>query len=167
MATIGSRTYSPGIMSGAILLAEPQLLRMHVDYRKDFEPIRVRRDVTMYRYKNAPEPYTGKRYDPVAEAKASGRQLEATEDWDMQFSALVETFVHTLEQAPKSLVFLVEGDDDFDFTYGAFCTAVAEKGFIISDWLFTKDFGNVYCIQHISNARAIADDEDDDLTDED
>lgn len=152
MATLGARTYPDGIRSGRILIAESQLMRMPIDARKDFVPIRVARDVIMYRYKHATEPYTGKRYDPVAVAKAAGRRMEATDDWDVQFAALVEQFVYTLDQAPGSLVFMVEGDEDEDFTYGAFSCAVAEKQYVISDWLLEREFGNTYSVRHISIA---------------
>lgn len=129
---------SPGIKAGRILATETQLKNRLPEYRDLFEPIQTAPGVTMYRYKYADEPYTGKTFD-----------ISSLDPLDMHehFMIIVNNFIVALNAF--SMIETVEGDEDEEFTYGAFCTALVTCQRSESDWLLNHEFGNLYSIRHI------------------
>ena len=138
---------SPGIAAGTILILKSQYdSRIEKD---EWEPIRVTRDLTMYHWIHAPTPYEGKRYDPMYE-----NQLPVDADvldyWRYDFRMLTLQFMAELRGFGKTKhTALIDGDEDEDFTYGAFCTAVTELELSECDLLFEREFGNMYSVRHI------------------
>jgi hypothetical protein len=150
---------SPGLRAGTILLTEIQykskidslrLAPAHatelVEMWEDmWEPVRITATSTMYHYKAAPTRYMGRRYVP-------GKEIEEPQDvmdeWWNEHHRLSDEFSNQLQVALTG-TFLIEGDEDEEFTYGAFLQGVANLGMHADQWLLTREFGNYYSVRHI------------------
>jgi hypothetical protein len=65
----------------------------------------------------------------------------------LEFRDLVTTIQTKLTQRVDNLATIVfEGDEDEEFTYGAFGVALANLNYKEWDWLLERQFGNVYSI---------------------
>lgn len=130
--------YTPGVRSGKIMFLEDQWKRMHPQLQEDFEPVLVDVGVTMYRLKACGEPYVGKSFDVS--------KLDPNDEYD-QFKILVNDFILSLNEGHQ--VNMVDGDDDEEYTYGAFCVALTTCRLSESDWLITREYGSMYSIRSI------------------
>lgn len=129
---------SPGVKSGRILIPKFQWEGYPLEIQDLYEPILVATGVVMYRYKAAKEPYTGKEF------KAD--DLDPN-DMHEHFMILVNDFVVALNEGQK--INIVVGDEDEEFVYGAFCTALATCKRSEADWILEHMYGNLYTIKHI------------------
>lgn len=127
---------SPGMIAGRILATEFQWKRWESERRAYFDPIITARGTTLYRYKYATEPYAGDIFVP--------ENLDPNDMHDC-FLLLVNDFIQVFRSSQK--IITIVGDDDEEFTYGAFCTALATCFLSEADWLFEHMFGTMYCIR--------------------
>lgn len=139
--TFGINTFIPEcVRSGKVMATDAQYRRWltwDAGNALLFERVQVRHDCTMWRYKHAPMPVSS-RFEPS--------KLNPGDEWDY-FLLVCLNFLEALREAQPTN--LVDGDEDEEFTYGAFCTAIATHGGDESDWLVEKLAGDLYQMTHM------------------
>jgi hypothetical protein len=162
---------SPALRSGAILQSQTQYdvslnrLKSIRDYSnlpqstvdilvEDFislwEPIHLSASETMYRYKDATIPWTGRVWNP--NVNPIEEPQDVLDEWLNEHFSLSDLFTTQLQKAITG-TFLIEGDEDEDFTYGAFLVAINNLAMHEDQWILTREFGDYYSVRHIDTLR--------------
>jgi hypothetical protein len=163
----GLKPSSSALLSGAVLLSSDQydIKIRHLEgiglstasatmsltaaemieaYKALWEPIQVTATSTMYRFKAATIPYTGRQYTPPEPVEPQ----DVMDEWWNQHNALADKFADNFIIATTG-TFLIEGDEDEDFTYGAFLQAIANLNLRDDQWILAREFGNYYSVRNI------------------
>jgi hypothetical protein len=136
-----SGLYSPGVLSGEVLLPKFQYDFLSKDRKEDFVRVRTR-DTWMWRYKDAETVYVPPKVNlPVPKG-------DVLDQWELDEKVLYNNFLDALTDPTG--VSLIEGDDDEEFTYGILCIVLADMGYQEMDWLLDKEFGSMYSLRNIS-----------------
>lgn len=131
---------SEAVREGRVNIPKSQYDCMPQTHKDTFMPVLANGKI-MYRWRGAP-PMRVEDSAPIQE-----RDYEDGHDW---FKVLVEEFmtaIHTTAVAD-----LVEGDEDEEYTYGAFCTALATMKRSEMDWTLTRAFGDVYELRRVHDS---------------
>ena len=123
------------IEEGRINIPKFQYDLMHPSKQRDFLPI-FGKQCVMYRHKDAPDMARIITYTDV--------DREDGFDW---FKVLVNEFMQKINDT--GVADWIEGDEDFEFTYGALCTALATIHQSETDWLLTRMFGTTYELRKV------------------
>lgn len=127
---------SDAVREGRVNIGKFQYDQMPNHVKAEYLPVICRGGTVMYRWKNAP---------PMKVKALTTYSKDDDGDGYGWFKLLVSEFMEAMHGI--GITAIVEGDDDEEFTYGAFCTALATMGISESDWLLERMFGNVYEIR--------------------
>lgn len=133
--------------SGRLLATQTQYERWSPEQRALFTPVYFPASGnTLYRFTKGASTHPEYKPKPVDPSSLNPNYMHFN-DMHKHFTMLVDAFCNELVQ-PYDLK-QVEADEDEEFSYHAFCTAVITVGMCEEDWLFEKLYGNMYVIRNI------------------
>jgi hypothetical protein len=142
--------YEPGITSGEILIPPFQ----YEEYVKrgrgdDFKEVYPRPHVKMYRFVGAPTPYVPP-YDYFSEYVEQKTPEGELGLWDREFIGLVSKFDQAIKDyTPVNRPDVATEEEDYEFVYGAFVTAVCSRGMQEVDWVLMHVVADIYQIAYV------------------
>lgn len=145
----GSQIRSSGIRAGTLLLPDFQYQLLSPRSKTDFRMVYTQAGVKMWRYRNATEPYNPPQKELI---KINDTNDDVLTHWQNDEINLYNNLVHGFGfSGTEGGMFIIEGDEDEDFTYGIFVTVLIELELSETDWILEHEFGTMYSVQHIDS----------------